>query len=94
MKVLCEYSHLNGTEILRQNYPDINNAINEVIDGVVGEKSKISKEKGKKGKLLYSPKVFKSEFVQGFNDKEFYEITDSYSYPICNNKKKSKASRN
>ena len=90
MKVLCEYSHLNGAEILRNNYPVINNAINDVIDGVVGEKSKISKEKGKKGKLLYSLKVFKSQFVQGFSDKGFTEITNSYTYPICGDKKQVK----
>lgn len=88
MKVLCEYSHLNGAEILRENFPKINKEINDVIEGVVGEKSKVSHEKNKKGKLLYSPKVFKSQFSKGFDEKGFSDISDNYFYPTCGNDKK------
>lgn len=90
MKVLCEYSHLRGAEILREKFPDINKEINDVIEGVVGEKSKVSQEKNKKGKLLYSPKVFKSQFLEGFDQRGFSDISDNYFYPLCGHDKKVK----
>ena len=90
MRVLCEYSHLGASEILRQRYPEQEVEIYEVIDEVVGDRSKISNEKYKKGKLLYSPKVFKSEFGQGFEERDYNEVTDSFSYPSCNSNKKIK----
>ena len=90
MKVLCEYSHLDGAEILRQKFPDINKEINDVIDGVIGERSKVSLEKNRLGKLLYSSKVFKSQFYEGFDERGYSDISDSFFYPICGNEKKVK----
>lgn len=88
MKIVCEYSHLGGSEILKHRYPEQDMEIYEVIDEVIGEKSKISNEKSRKGKLLYSPSVFRAEFKQKLEEREYNEITDSYSYPICNSNKK------
>lgn len=74
MKIACEFSHLGGAEILEQRYPDIDKEIYEVINNVVGEKNKVSKEKNRKGKLLFSPKAFKAEFKNYFESLNFFDI--------------------
>lgn len=91
MKVVCEYSHMGGSEILEQRYPKIDKEIYDVIYNVVGQKSKKSKEKVKKGKLLYSPSVFRSEFKNGFEYRNFDVITKNYDYKVCGSSKKIKA---
>ena len=84
MKKVFEYSHLGGLEILKVRYPHIEQEIDEIIDSVkITGRTKISKEKTKRGKLLYSPKdmnkAFKEEFYKrGYEElKDFYDI-DSY----------------
>jgi hypothetical protein len=91
MKVVCEYSHMGGSEILEQRYPKIDKEIYDVINEVVGEKSKVSKEKIKKGKLLYSPSVFRTEFKNGFESKSFDVLIKNYDYKTCGSSKKVKA---
>lgn len=86
MKVSCEHSHLNGSEILKNMFNDIDKEIYDTVFEVVGEKSKVSKEKNRKGELLYSPSVFKSEFKSCFESRGFDEIVESYHYPTCGNK--------
>lgn len=54
LKVLCEYSHLDGSEILKKKFQDVDKEIYDVIFEVIGEKSKVSKEKNRKVTLLYS----------------------------------------
>ena len=67
MRIIEKYSHLNGFEFLLVHKSELWNEIENVINVVDAEecKTKISKEKRMKGKLLYSPKkmnaVFKSE---------------------------------
>jgi len=57
MKLVEQYSHLNGCEYLLVHKHELWIEICEVIDNVDAEtcKTKISKEKTQKGKLLYSP---------------------------------------
>jgi len=62
MRKVYEYSHLGGLEILRVRYPTIEREIDEVIAEVKAPKTKISKEKGKAGKLLYNPAEMNSAF--------------------------------
>ena len=56
MKIIYEYSHLGGKQILQVDYPEIYNDIKQVISNIknVG-KNKVSKEKTMKGRMLYSP---------------------------------------
>jgi hypothetical protein len=69
MKIVEKYSHLNGLEYLLVHKPDLWKEIEDVISGVNAEecKTKLSKEKTKKGQLLYSPidmnKVFKDKLT-------------------------------
>ncbi|MFZ5448400.1 MAG: BglII/BstYI family type II restriction endonuclease [Thermodesulfobacteriota bacterium] len=57
MKIIEIYSHLNGLEFLLVHKPKLWKEIEEVIALVDAEacKTKVSKEKTMKGKLLYSP---------------------------------------
>ena len=70
MKISAHYSHLNGLEYLKFRKIRLWEEIKQVIAGVDAEKcrTKISKEKRSKGKLLYSPddmnKAFKESFSQ------------------------------
>jgi len=69
MKIAARYSHLNGWEYLQVHKPALWREVCEVIGLVDAEayKTKESKEKTKRGKMLYSPtdinKAFKREFV-------------------------------
>ena len=57
MKVVETYSHLNGLEYLLVHKPNLWKEIQNVIISIDAEKcrTKVSKEKTMKGKLLYSP---------------------------------------
>lgn len=74
MRKVYEYSHLGGLEILRVRYPEIEMGIDGVIAEVKAPKTKISKEKGKAGKLLYNPTEINSAFSKAFVDRGFKEL--------------------
>lgn len=62
---ICEiYSHLNGQEYLLVHKPELWDEICSVIESVNAEKcrTKISREKQMKGKLLFSPKDLNVSF--------------------------------
>ena len=84
MKKIYEYSHLGGAEILQVHYPEINEEINSVIDRVRANRNKISEEKTKKGKLLYSPKDMNEQFKTLFYEKGYEELKDKYTIKIPN----------
>ncbi len=58
MKIAQKYSHLNGEEYLIVHHKNLYDEIVEIITSIDANrlKNKISKEKTKKGKELYSPK--------------------------------------
>ena len=64
MKILEIYSHLNGLEYLKVHLPELWSEIESIIRDIDGEKckTKISNEKTKMGKLLYSPIEMNKEF--------------------------------
>ena len=80
MKIVEQYSHLNGYEFLLVHKPELWKEICEVIDGVDAEacKTKISKEKTKKGKLLYSPIEMNKTFKKLLENKNWNESRVSY----------------
>ncbi len=92
MRVVYEYSHLGGSEILRVRYPDIDRQINEVIVSIKALKLKKSKEKNIKGKMLYSPKHLNKQFTKSFNKLGFSEVREYYTIKIPNSKVKIKGS--
>lgn len=82
MRVVYEYSHLGGGEILQVRHPEINAAIYEVIAEVKAERTKESEERNKKGKMLYAPKPMNAQFRTAFRGRGFREMRDAYTITI------------
>ena len=75
MKISEIYSHLNGKEYILVHKKKLWDELEEIISLVDGEKcrTKISKEKTKKGNLLYSPKEMNNEFKKLFSERQWKE---------------------
>lgn len=85
MKIVYEYSHLGGKQILQVDYPNILKQIKEVIVSIDKiKKNKISKEKTMVGKLLYSPTELNKLFKEEFRKRGFKELRDNYDIKIPN----------
>ncbi|RLF41815.1 MAG: BstYI [Thermoplasmata archaeon] len=92
MKKVFEYSHLGGLEILKVRYPEIDQEIDEVIESVIiKSRTKISREKTKKGQRLFSPKEMNKKFKEEFGKRGFRELKDPYFIESYDGKKKIKA---
>jgi len=76
MEIIEKYSHLNGEEYLMVHHKDIYNEIVDVIHTVNADKfkTKVSKEKTMKGRLLYNPSELNREFNRLFNQKNWNEV--------------------
>ena len=94
MKIIYEYSHLGGYEILKVRYPQQLDEIYEIITKIEARRTKTSKEKTMKGKMLYSPVDMNKRFGEAFSEKGYGEIRDTYiiripikrhfpSVPVC-----------
>ena len=84
MKIVYEYSHLGGREILQVRQPDILKEIDDVVKQIAATKSKISKEKTMVGKQLYSPKDMNQQFRVAFESKGYAEVRDTYDITLPN----------
>ena len=84
MKIVYEYSHLGGSEILKVRYPEHEQEIYKVISSVRGKRTKISKEKTKKGKALYSPIDMNKQFKENFSKRGYHELRDTYTITVPN----------
>jgi len=82
MKIVYEYSHLGGSEILQVRYPECDQEIDEVIGTVVAQRKKISKEKTMPGKALYSPTDMNVQFHEAFYARGYREIRDTYTIVV------------
>ena len=82
MKIVYEYSHLSGAEILRLRYPDCEREIYNVITGVTAKRTKVSKEKTMPGRRLYSPKDMNRQFREAFRSRGYVELRDVYTITI------------
>ena len=85
MKVAKKHSHLNGEEWLLVHKKDTYQEILDVIQAIDAEKcrTKISKEKTKKGQALYSPVDLNTEFDNRFSNLGWQSTR--YSYYIAHN---------
>jgi hypothetical protein len=64
-----EFSHMGGKEFIFQRYPQLANEIKEVITTtVILSKSKVSREKTRKGRLVWSGKDFNTPLKKAFKD--------------------------
>lgn len=85
MKVAKKHSHLNGEEWLIVHQKACYQEILDVIASIDAEecRTKISKEKGRKGDALYSPRVMNAEFEERFGQLGW--TSNRYSYYIAHN---------
>jgi len=78
---ICEtYSHLNGLEFLLVHKPKLWEEVKTVVCKVNAKKckTKVSKEKGMKGRLLYSPVEMNARFAELLKAKDWIESRVSY----------------
>ena len=80
MKISEVYSHLNGLEYLLVHKKNLWKEIQEAISEVDAKscKTKISKEKTKKGKKLYNPNSMNKEFKKLLQKKKWKESRVNY----------------
>lgn len=80
MKIVETYSHLNGLEYLLVHKCELWKEIEDVIASVDAAacKTKTSNEKGKKGKLLYSPIDLNKQFKGQLNARSWHENRVNY----------------
>lgn len=80
MKIAQIYSHLNGLEYLLVHRKRLWAEIQAVIHGVDAAacKTKVSKEKTMRGRLLFSPTAMNTEFKRLLHDKSWAESRVGY----------------
>jgi hypothetical protein len=84
MKVVYEYSHLGGSEILSVRYPGHEREIYDAISEVSADRTKRSKEKTMRGRMLVDPKSMNRQFKQAFRSRDYRELRDTYTITIPN----------
>jgi len=82
MRVVYQYSHLGGSEILQVRYPLCGREIYEVISEVEATRTKISREKTKRGRALYAPKEMNRQFAEGFAARGYKQLRDTHTITI------------
>lgn len=80
MKIIETYSHLNGLEFLLVHKRRLWREVRDVIKDVDAAacKTKVSKEKGMRGKLLYSPIDMNARFAKLLKARDWRESRVSY----------------
>ena len=84
MRVVYEYSHLGGSEILKVRYPGYEREIYDVIGKVEARRVKTSLEKTMRGKMLFSPVDMNRQFREHFSCLGYAEMRDTYTLTIPN----------
>lgn len=82
MRVVYEYSHLGGAEILKVHYPEIDAEIYDAISQVTARRLKQSREKTMMGRMFFSPKDLNAQFDAAFRARGFDELRDRYTIRI------------
>jgi hypothetical protein len=80
MRIASTYSHLNGLEFLLVHQPHLWKEVQSVIEAVDAEdcRTKQSREKRSKGKMLYSPIAINSAFKELLQERGWSESRVSY----------------
>jgi len=82
VRVVYEYSHLGGAEILQIRYPECHRDVYDVIASVDARRTKVSREKTKMGRELYSPVDMNNQFRDAFTTRGYREIRDTYTITL------------
>lgn len=80
MKIVQSHSHLNGYEWLLVHHQEMWREIEAIIEGIDARecKTKVSKEKTMKGRILYSPIQLNGVFTKRFKAAAWQESRTSY----------------
>ena len=80
MRIAARYSHLNGLEYLLVHQPSLWSEIESTIESIDVEeqRTKVSKEKRKEGRRLFSPRGLNSRFSSEFKSRGWRESRTSY----------------
>jgi len=70
---------------LKVRYPQQEREIYAVIENIVAEKTKVSRERHKMGRKLYSPKELNRAFRTEFNQRGYSELRDTYTITVPDN---------
>jgi len=77
--VVYSYSHLGGEEILLVRFPNLHRDIEDVIAAVPSPgRSKVSREKTKRGKMLYAPRRINELFRREFRRRGWKRLRDTF----------------
>ena len=80
MKIAEVYSHLNGLEFLKVHKPKLWEEVESVIKAVNADacKTKVSREKGMLGDLLYAPIEMNKQFCARLAKRDWNESRVTY----------------
>ncbi len=80
MRIAKTYSHLNGEEYLIVHNQSLYDEIKRVVATISAEehRTKVSKEKRMKGRMLYSPSSINAAFKEQFSRQQWHESRYSY----------------
>lgn len=80
MQIAAIYSHLNGKEYMMVHHNDLWEEVKKVIDQVDAHscKTKVSREKIMKGRMLFSPEDMNRAFAHGFNNAGWKERRNTF----------------
>lgn len=80
MKIVERYSHLNGEEYLLVHRPELWQELLGVIEAVDAKacKDKVSQEKTRQGRMLYSPKSLNRAMAAGFKARGWQDRRQSF----------------
>lgn len=80
MRIAACHSHLNGLEFLEARKPELLAEIRLVVAGIDAAacRTKISKEKTKLGKKVYSPREMNKAFDVGFGQHQWKAVQTTY----------------
>jgi len=84
VRIVYEYSHLGGAEILLVRYPEVDQEVRDVIAQVIGQRTKISREKTRTERTLFSPVDFNRQFRSAFRARGYRELRDAYVITVPN----------
>ena len=80
MRIAETYSHLNGLEFLQVHKPELWKEIRDVVESINANKckTKVSQERGRTGRKLYSPVDMNSAFKTALKGKNWDESRINY----------------
>ncbi len=83
MRIVASYSFNKGAECIRRSHASLLAEVKEVIAGVSAHrhKTKESKEKTMRGRMLYSPASLNRAFKTGFKQKNWVSVKIECEYP-------------